>query len=351
MYAVVACAANDGSATTPQPSPAPAHEPHGPSIIDTHDAWLVRTAMPHDRTPDAVHTGLALLALSSSGETHQSGLYEVEVRNFADSLIAAQESDGCLVPRASPRLARDHAVTAIGLVEQYGMTGRKTLREPASRAVDFALSLRAAGGAWRSASTGAIDLEATAWSTLLLRSAKWAGLRDDDASAFRDDVLRDLDRITDAATGAVPAQSGADGEVSAASATAMGTAIRFFSAAEDAPRDPAIDRGVAAFVETLPAPTRADAKPAEALDAARHAYFGSTVMLQVGGDRFRAWFDGLADVVTAPAVASGPHRGAWSAPAGTDDATRLWGTTYKTISACMFLGPYAHAGMRHASRR
>lgn len=350
VYAVVACGACAGLTTPPPAQPAPASTSAPPSIIDTHLAWLVGAGL-RERTPDAVHTGLALLALSSSGETHQSGLYTAEVRNFADSLVAAQESDGCLVPRASPRLARDHAVTAIGLVEQYGMTGRKSLREPANRAVEFALSLRAEGGAWRSASDGTIDLEATAWNVLLLGSARLAELREDDAPAIRNDLLRDLDRVTDPATGIIPARPDGDTTISAATATAIGTAIRVFSAGEDAPRDPAIDRGIAAFAATPPAATRRDATAAEALDAARYAYFGTIVMLRVGPDQLPAWVEGVAAFAVAPAVQQGPARGAWDAPAGTDDAARAWGTTYKTICGCTFHGPVGHALMRYHNRR
>jgi len=116
-------------------------------------------------------TGLALLAFTGAGETHQGGTFRTSVARGVAWLLAKQQDDGLLVARDAPDAARQHAIAALALAELHAMTADDALlRLPVNRAVAAAVALRAADGAWRRAD-GSLDLETTAWMALLLRTA------------------------------------------------------------------------------------------------------------------------------------------------------------------------------------
>ncbi len=297
--------------------------------------WLRDHQDPDGRWRDPATTGMALLAFLGAGETHQSGVYGEVVKKALCALRNGQDADGCLVPRSSPRLLCDHAIAALALVESYGMTGSRAWKDPAQKAVSFALKSRRPGGAWNlpAPDDAEIDVEATAWMSMLLRSATLSEI--DANEAALGEVAAALEGLTDPATGRLRVPPRSPAPLSEDAATAIGLLVRIWSG-----RRPESDALAAKAADALVA-----SPPAADTPDLRRVYFGSVAMLAVAGERFRAWLPALTAFVQVAGRADGPDKGSWDPPDGATPEERIRTTAYHLRCCEFFYGPVGHASM------
>ena len=280
---------------------------------------------------DPGSTGIVLLTFTGAGETHQSGSYRELVKKGLQRLRNGQGEDGRLVPPHPQRLG-DHAIAALALSQAYGMTSSRVFKDPAQRAVEFALASRAPGGAWNLPAPldAHVDVETTAWMSMLLKSAKLSEL-DVDSTALAE-VATSLDRITDPSTGRIVAPS--PSALSDDAATAVGALVRLWAG-----RNPESDPLTAASIDALLARPPA----ADTADLA-YVHFGSCAMLTLGGEKFRLWLPHLNAVALRPFRAEEPERGSWDPPSGAAEDARVWTTAYHLLMLEFYYGRVGKAG-------
>jgi RNA polymerase sigma factor (sigma-70 family) len=293
-------------------------------VVPAALGWLVRRQRADGGWGDAGATGAALLSLLGAGETHQAGKHREQIANALARL--APDADGRLAPRDAPHFLRDHALAALALVEEYGMTGSKARLEPARRAVEFALAARASGGGWNlpAPRDAELDFEATVLMAMLLKSAQMSEIPTDPA-ALRE-VVAAIDRITDPATGRVTPPAGSS--LSADAATAAGMVVRIL-AGRTARNDPALAAAASLLDEKLPTSDASGAVP----DLA-YCYFGTLAAFQCGGSTWTAWNKALQIAVLdrQRADESDEERGSWDpANAGATESDRVLTTALLTI--------------------
>ncbi|MEW4488136.1 hypothetical protein AB1L42_08640 [Thalassoglobus sp. JC818] len=126
-------------------------------------------------------TALALLAFLGSGQTHQTGDHQEVVANGLKWLQSVQRSDGNLFDiEEQGREAHfyAHSQATIVLCEALALTGDESLREPATRAVDYLVRAQNPKlGGWRYrplTEDGIGDLSVTGWALMALHSGRVA---------------------------------------------------------------------------------------------------------------------------------------------------------------------------------
>ena len=313
----------------------------GTAVVPLGLAWLASRQSPEGSWDgDAGTTGLALLALLGTGETHQSGTHKAVVQRGLECLRERQDSDGCFIPRTSPGFPRDHAFAALAMCEAYGLTSSPQFKEPARRGVAFALTTRSPAGVWVRGEAGraetggeSVDVETTVWMAMLLNSATMCELDATGAyKAAEAEVVAALDRITDGGTGRV---GGATGGLDTAAAL-----LARILAGRTPASDPLLRRMADAVLEEPPS-----------LDDARavaRTYFGTMAIYQFGGRRWRRWAEPMVEAIRASArfEPGVPGRVWWDAKGAGTAA----GPVRATALCCMTLSVFYRVGDRDGWR-
>ncbi len=296
---------------------ATAAKPQNPKILSALD-WLQKRQSPDGGWGDPTTTGVALLPFLGAGETHQSGSFRIQVKDGLKYLRDHQDPEGCFVEPTDPRRLRDHAVAALAMVEAWAMTQSRVFKEPAQKAVAFALKTRGTD----------VDVETTAWMVLLAKSAQASELGVD--KSVMEEAVAAIDRVTDRATGRVVA-SNAGGTMSDEAATAIGVLARIY-AGRTAANDEAIVKG-AALLSAKPPTWESGRAPDYAA-----WYFGTLAAYQVGGDTWRTWNAALKTAVLdrQRTDGSGDDAGSWES-AGATETDRTWATALNTLCAEVYL--------------
>lgn len=294
--------------------------------------WLRRRQSDDGHWLDPCATGLTLLAFLGAGETHQSGTSTETIQFGLKYLRDRQDAEGCFVDKIGVHWLKDDAVAALAMVESYGMSGSRALKEPAQRAVAFALNARSAASGWGKAPGGELDLETTAWMVMLAKSAQMSELDMKAAKPALDDAVAAIDRITDHATGRVSAVRGG-GTLTDEAATAVGVLARLF-AGHTAKDDEMIVKGAALLADAPPM-----REPGRYTDYVAW-YFGTLATFQVGGDAWQRWNAALKTAVVDRQRTddAGDDRGSWDQ--GNADATssdRVWATAFNLLSTEVYL--------------
>lgn len=145
----------------------------------------------------AAATAMALLAFQGAGNTHRGGDYQEEVARGWQALLKLQQDNGDFYNGDVPNQhLYTHGQATIAICELYGMTKDKAFREPAQRAVDFAVRAQSPEGGWRYYPGEGSDTSVTGWYVMALQSALMAGLEVPDEnlqriSTYLDSVQRD----------------------------------------------------------------------------------------------------------------------------------------------------------------
>jgi hypothetical protein len=146
-------------------------------------------------------TAMALLAFQGAGNTTDAGRHKEVVRRAWKALVSRQLPDGrfeVFPPIPTHHALYSHGQVTIAACELFGMTHDATHRDPAARALAYALNAQGANGGWRAepaeralayclAAQGPNggwryepgkdgDMSVTGWYMMALKSAQMAGL-------------------------------------------------------------------------------------------------------------------------------------------------------------------------------
>jgi hypothetical protein len=333
-----------------RPKPAPQVDPKIGRALD----FLQRQQMPDgswslhnikqdrpDRNKPRIHsnvaaTGLALLAFMGDRHHHlePQGEYNATIETGLRYLVAHQSSTGEVFVSAdenSNNTARtySHAIATLALCEAFGMTGDPKLREPAQRAINFAVSIQNKQlGGWRYTPQVGSDTSITGWMFGAVDAGSRAQLNVPRAA------LEGVDRWLDFA--GAPGSRGAQyvynpqsvdalvpvkGKTYDRSAqrkaspvnTAVGLYVRLTRGWS--PTDPRVQQGADYLMQHLP----------ENKEKARNTYYwyyATQVMYHVQGPRWEKWHRRLSAELEKTQVQTGPLAGSWD-PRG--DVPDEWG--------------------------
>ena len=131
-------------------------------------------------------TAMALLAFQGAGNTTETGRHKEVVRRAWKALVARQLPTGQF--DVAPQIPTHHALyshaqATIAACELHGMMRGGEHREPAARALAYALAAQGSNGGWRYEPGKEGDMSVTGWYMMALKSGQMAGL-DVPAAAF-----------------------------------------------------------------------------------------------------------------------------------------------------------------------
>ncbi|MEZ6143069.1 MAG: prenyltransferase/squalene oxidase repeat-containing protein [Zavarzinella sp.] len=150
--------------------------------------WEYDTADGKEHNYKIAATGMALLPFLAAGETHKSGKKYREVVARGVEWLSSQVSlDGSMVKKVGISTPYSHAIGTVALCEAVGMTKDPSLKQIATRAVNFIINTQAGDGSWgygmSRASEG--DTSIVGWMVQALKSADIAEIRFDKAKAYK----------------------------------------------------------------------------------------------------------------------------------------------------------------------
>jgi hypothetical protein len=260
---------------------------------------------------DTAATGMALLCFLGAGYTHTDGKYRDAVAAGLAQLVSNQKENGDLFSGGSRYVwFYSHGIAAIALCEAYGMTGDRSLRAPAQRALDFIVaSQHPVEGGWRYSPGSGTDTSVSGWQMMALKSGELAGLNVP-AKAY-DGVRKWLD-IAQGPSGTPskysyrPASNIPHQRQPSTVMTAEGLLMRLYTGW---PRnDPRVIEGAEFLKQHLPAiGTRASPQR-----DAYYWYYATQLMFQVQGEPWNAWNERMRAVLLPTQVQAGPLAGSWN---------------------------------------
>lgn len=259
-------------------------------------------------------TAMALLALQGAGNTHRAGTHRAAVARGWKKLLATQRADGVFDTGPIPPLheSYSHAQATIALCELYGMTDDPELREPAERAVGYAIEAQGPSGGWRYEPRREGDMSVTGWYVMALQSAMMAGLEVPPETLERVGEFLDLVAVDDGRRyGYRRENRGRDAQPVTAAVTAEGLLCRqYLGWRRD---DPRLVEGLAAVMKEKPIDFDAD-KDLYAW------YYITQVAHHAQGSAWRKWNARLRTELPARQVEKGKERGSW------DPSLDRWGS-------------------------
>ena len=304
-------------------------EPSGNWSAARHGAGREMRVYGHDRQgagamADTGVTGLATLALLSSGHSHLQGEHRETVRRALEFLVGQQAPDGNLAGSAE-LFARMycHAISMLAIGEAMAMTGDERLRVPLQKAVDYTIRAqdRVTGG-WRYRPGDRGDMSIFGWKVMALKSARLAGIA----------IPVESDRLMRAFL--LSCTRGQSGEFAcyrpeeniSQTMTAEALLCRYFLM-ESVPPETG-SRAASWLIQTPPGSGEINYY---------YWYYGSLAMFHVGGREWESWNRALVRTLLDSQVRDGPTAGSWN-PDG------VWsgygGRVYSTSLATLCLEVY-----------
>lgn len=246
-------------------------------------------------------TAMALLAFQGDGHTHQpirNDKYSEVVRRGWQWLLKSQNSGGYFQGDvAYNHQLYTHAQCTIAICELYGMTRDEGFREPAQKAIDFAIKIQTEKGGWRYYPGTDEDLSVTGWFAMALQSARMAGLFV--PSETFDRLSRYLDTVQKE-NGSQYSYRPSEG--ARPSMTAEGLLCRqYLGWGHD---DPRLQGGVDHILKYLPE-----------WDSGRNVYYwyyATQVCHHMEGEPWRKWNNVMKQVLPENQEKGGKERGSWS---------------------------------------
>jgi hypothetical protein len=316
---------------------------------DADGRWDADGFMKHDKggasdgAGNPVHdvgvTGLAVLAFLGAGNTTSAGPHRDAVQRGVQWLVAQQDDQGRLGTAASVDFVYDHAIATLALCEAFGLSKADELRTPAQKAIDYLEAHRNPYMVWRyQPRDGDNDTSVTAWCTMAYRSAADFGLKINEGALRM--IATWLDQVTDPLTG--HAGYTKRGEPSSRhpgdhalefppkaneTLTAAALLARFLLG-----QDPAANEVMTRAADTIAAkPPRWSAEDGT-IDCLAW-YFGTNALVQVGGERWRAWERELRNAVVTTQRSDGSFAGSWD-PVGVwdEDGGRVYATALLALA-------------------
>ncbi|MEO8495702.1 MAG: hypothetical protein ABI614_11570 [Planctomycetota bacterium] len=274
---------------------------------------------------DTAATGLALLPLLASGNTHRAGEYQQQVAAAIKWLTEAQKENGNLLSPGDQQPLYSHAIASIALCEAYGMTGDPELKPRAEKALDFLIKAQHAGtGGWRYNPNEAADTSVVGWAVMALKSGEMAGIPVPQATF--DNVARWLATVE----GNKPLGGGAFGYQNANPTPAMTAegllCLQFMGADRN---DPRMRAGADYLLKHLPEP--------EQRLTSYYWYYGTQVMYHMQGEYWQVWNEKLRDHLVQTQVKDGTLTGTWDPR---DNWEKSGGRIYATAAKLLMLEVY-----------
>jgi hypothetical protein len=170
-------------------------------------------------------TGLALLSLLGSGNTHREGPYADNVRRGLSYLIVNQRPDGSLAGRADLFEANYcHGMAALAMCEAAVMTQDPSAIASAKAAVGYTLATQhPTTGGWRYAKGDPGDLSQLGWQAMVLEAGRAAGASVPDRAFDRIDSF--LRSVRGGAGGGLASYRPGDGPSRTMTAEALATRL------------------------------------------------------------------------------------------------------------------------------
>ena len=307
-------------------------------------SWSLHGAdrdQPHD--PSEIHsdvaaTGLALLAFLGDRHHHleTQGEYNATISSAIGYLIKHQKPTGEVFVEADAKSNHtsrtySHAIATLALCEAFGMTGDPKLREPAQRAVDFAVSTQHKKlGGWRYVPQNTCDTSVTGWMFAALDAGQRAQL-DVPRAAF-EGVDRWLELATaprsrgalyvynpEAIDQLTPVNGVIYDRAAQRQASPVNTAVGLYVRLTRgwSPTDPRIQEGAEYLMKNLPEHTKEGRNT-------YYWYYATQVLYHVQGPRWEKWQKRLAAELEETQVRKGPLAGSWDPEGRVPDK---WGAT------------------------
>ena len=255
-------------------------------------------------------SGLAGLALMSSGSTPGRGPYGQRVSRCVDYLLAnTQESGFIIAPEAkSHGPMYGHGFATLFLAECYGMSLRPELREKLSKAVKLIVATQNKEGGWRYQPQRAdADISVTICEVMALRAARNAGLHVPKETIQR--TIGYVKRSQNADGGFMYMIQGGESDFarSAAGVVALHSAGVY--------EGPEVKKGLDYLVQFIP---REGLVRRERYYYYGH-YYAVQAMWQAGGDYWARWYPAVRDEL----ISRQRQDGSWMSPISNDYATAM----------------------------
>ncbi len=274
---------------------------------------------------DTGMTGLALLAMLGSGNTHQRGQYRENVRLGLNFLMQSQDANGCLSGTADRYAAMYcHAIATFALGEAFGMTGERRLEQPLRRAIGYTIAAQDPyGGGWRyQPRDQGGDTSQLGWQFMALKSADLAGIRTPEAT--RQGIIRYLQSVASRPNGGLASYRSMEAPSRTMTAEAM-LCWQFLGL----PREHPACNEAAGYLLVAP--------PGVGQANFYYWYYGTLVMYQLQGDGWQRWNTAVATQLVSLQNNEGPQAGSW-------DPDAVWGgyggRVYSTALGAMCLEVY-----------
>jgi len=278
-------------------------------------------------------TAMALMAFMGAGNTHQTGPYQPNVLRGLNYLLRLQDDGGFLAAKAGGiQRTYAHAQGTIALCELFGMTSDPKLKEPAQRAVGWALRAQHEGGGWRYSPGELGDTSVTGWYVMALISARMAGL--DIPSDQLDRIHQFLDTVQRKQGVRGPSEDGDQYAYQAPSQpklsmTAEGMLCRMYLGWKT--DDYRILQGAGRLLQQ-PIVTRIQGRDYY------YWYYATNALHHAGGTHWRQWNDVMKETLPELQIKSGKERGSW--PAEGDPHGGPGGRLYATVLSILCLEAY-----------
>ncbi len=270
-------------------------------------------------------TGLALLAMLGSGNTHLEGPYADNVRRGLNYLLSVQGTDGNLGGQAeSFAFMYSHGIATFAMSEDYAMTHDRRLEKPLRAAIGFTVAAQQpTSGGWRYQRHETVgDTSQLGWQLMALKSAELAGIPMPDAT--RAGIVRFLKSVEAGSNGGLASYR--PGEAASRPMTAEALVCRqFLGLAHD---HPAAGEAADYLLGEQPNSQRINLY---------YWYYGTLAMYQMQGDHWQRWNAALQDALVDQQLTTGDMAGSW-------DPKCIWGgyggRIYSTAMSALCLEVY-----------
>ncbi|HEY1785418.1 MAG TPA: prenyltransferase/squalene oxidase repeat-containing protein, partial [Pirellulales bacterium] len=304
-------------------------EPDGHFDAGKYGAGHETSALGHDRAgagtkADTGITGLALLAMLGSGNTHLKGPYARNVQHGLEYLLAIQGADGNLGGQAETfSFMYCHGMATFAMSEDYAITHDRRLEEPLRRAIAFTVAAQhPTTGGWRYRPHEMGDTSQLGWQLMALKSAELAGIPMPEQT--RAGAIRFLKSVGAGNEGGLAGYR--PGENPSRSMTAEALVCRqFLGMARD---NPAADEAGKSLLDELPSKDKVNLY---------YWYYGTLGMYQLQGEYWQRWNEALQGALVGRQQTDGDAAGSW-------DPVCVWGgyggRVYSTAMSALCLEVY-----------
>ncbi|HEY2148531.1 MAG TPA: hypothetical protein VGH32_11375 [Pirellulales bacterium] len=272
---------------------------------------------------ESAMTGLALLALLGSGNTHREGLYADNVRRGLNYLIGMQAADGNLGGQAGTNAVMySHGIATFALSEDYAMTHDQRLERSLRSAIGYTVAAQnPSTGGWRYLAHESGDTSQLGWQLMALKSAELAGIAIPETT--RNGAVRFLGSVASGANGGLASYRPYEAPSRAMTAEAL--ACRQFAGTS---RDSAANEASNYLLGELPNRERVNLY---------YWYYGTLAMYQLGGERWQQLNKALQAALLDDQIGEGDLAGSW-------DPKCIWGgyggRVYSTAMSALCLEIY-----------